>query len=31
MPVVFSSDEQVARYRRFRGEVTVGELQQFKS
>ncbi|MFG1709880.1 hypothetical protein ACFLIM_42625 [Nonomuraea sp. M3C6] len=23
------SDEQVARYRRFRGEVTVGELEQF--
>ncbi|WP_084262312.1 DUF4158 domain-containing protein [Actinomadura formosensis] len=29
MPVDFLSDEQVARYRRFRDEVTVGELEQF--
>lgn len=29
MPVDFLSEEQVARYRRFRGEVTVAELEQF--
>jgi hypothetical protein len=29
MPVDFLSDEQVARYRRFREEVTVAELEQF--
>ncbi|MDL4776778.1 MULTISPECIES: hypothetical protein [Thermomonosporaceae] len=29
MPVDFLSHEQVARYRRFRDEVTVGELEQF--
>ncbi|MEU4540669.1 hypothetical protein AB0G15_38145 [Streptosporangium sp. NPDC023825] len=29
MPVDFLSDEQVARYRRFRPEVSVAELEQF--
>lgn len=29
MPVDFLSDEQVARYRRFRGEVSTAELEQF--
>ncbi|GAA3801961.1 hypothetical protein GCM10022226_22230 [Sphaerisporangium flaviroseum] len=29
MPVDFLSDEQVARYRRFRGEVSAAELEQF--
>lgn len=29
MPVEVPVDEQVARYRWFRGEVTVGDLEQF--
>lgn len=29
MPADFLSDEQVERYRRFRGEVTVGGLERF--